>query len=45
MRGMVGYEEGGPPTHVVDLFTYSLPRLVSKRMLKVATAQMAEADK
>jgi hypothetical protein len=29
----------------MDLFTYSLPRLVSKRLIQAMTAQMAEADK
>ncbi|KAF9652136.1 FAD/NAD(P)-binding domain-containing protein [Thelephora ganbajun] len=44
-RGSYWYEEGGPPTHVVDLYTYSLPRLVSKSLLKAVTAKMAKADK
>jgi len=44
-RGFVGYGGAGPPTRVVDLFANSLPRLVSRGLLKATTDQTVEPDR
>ena len=43
--GFVGYGGAGPPIRIADLFAYSLPRLVSRRLLKATAAQTAEAGR